>query len=72
MSFIVSETTLEFGFSSFFLLASTAACTKLLKHFFGVYSTERCIFVTARTSCQAKGINRRNESTEDYNFVIIL
>ena len=40
-SFIVSATTLEFGFLSLFLFASTAGCTKLLNDFFWVYSTKQ-------------------------------
>ena len=44
--------TLGFGFLSPCLLASTADCTKLLKHFFGAYSTKRCIFVQTRHNCR--------------------
>ena len=42
--FIVSANTLELGFSSPCLRAMTADCTKLLKHFLGVYWTNWWLF----------------------------
>ena len=51
-SFTVSATTMQFGFLSFFLLASIAYCTKLLKHFFGWHSMKRCFFLTTSHSCR--------------------
>ena len=45
-SFIVSATTLEFGFSSPWRRAFRANCTKLLKHFLGTYWRTQGIFRT--------------------------
>ena len=44
-SFIVSVTALECGFSSPCYFASIVDLTKLLKHFFWVFSTKRCILM---------------------------
>ena len=58
-SFIVSATTLEFGFSSPCRRASTADCTKLSKQSLGVYWTNRWIFLLTRPSCKknkSKGV----------------
>ena len=53
-SFIVSATILEFRFSSPFSPASTADCTKLLKHFFRVYAPKRTKWMT--TCCSSNKI----------------
>ena len=51
-SFIVSATALEFVFSSLCLFASTADSRKLFNHYYGGYSTKRCIFVQKSPRCR--------------------